>query len=188
MPCTHERYLQAVDQCRSVDDAVALALDGALGLSYEALLSICSQRLVAETKATMGRHRSAEAAAGYVRRFLGGQTLCSISKDVGLPPTMLARVVLEEHLGEQLLQCCDANVSEFVCARHQLPALVRPPQRRQGKGRCRCAAEEPIGARGSALETRGAGGCRGGRGVRSGSRRLAPDGWSRVRDGAAAGA
>jgi hypothetical protein len=103
MPCTHERYLQAVAQCRSVDDAVALALEGSLGLSYEALLSICSQRLVAETKANMGRHRSA--AASYVRRFLGGQTLCSIAKEVGLPPTMLARVVLEEHLGERLPVC-----------------------------------------------------------------------------------
>jgi len=99
MPCTHAQFVRAVAECRSLEDAVALAVDGSLGLSYEALLSICSQRLVAETKATMGRHRSADTAARYVRRFLNGETLCSIARDVGLPPTMLSRVVLEEHLG-----------------------------------------------------------------------------------------
>ena len=100
MALSHETYLTAFERCRSVDDAIEMAGKGAL--SYEALLSILSQRLVADTKGSMGRHRSAEAASSYVRRWLAGETLCAIAGKLGLPPTMLARVVLEEHLGEYL--------------------------------------------------------------------------------------
>ena len=73
MPCTHAAYLRAAAECRTPCDAVALAADPSLGLSYEALLSICAARLVAATKASMGRHRAK--AAAITQRYEGGAHL-----------------------------------------------------------------------------------------------------------------
>jgi len=115
MPCTHAAYLRAAAECRTPCDAVALAADPSLGLSYEALLSICAARLVAATKASMGRHRAK--AAAITQRYEGGAHLVAIASELDLPPTMLARVVLEERY----------SLRKGAKGRHGAGALLRSP-------------------------------------------------------------
>jgi len=115
MPCTHAAYLRAAAECRTPCDAVALAADPSLGLSYEALLSICAARLVAATKASIGRHRAK--AAAITQRYEGGAHLVAIASELDLPPTMLARVVLEERY----------SLRKGAKGRHGAGALLRSP-------------------------------------------------------------
>jgi len=95
--CSHEAYEAAYEAVSTLEDAARLAGEGGLGLSYDALVCILSQKTAALTKTTMGRHR--EAGPAYAERFQRGEALLDIARDVRLPPTMLARVVLEHSMG-----------------------------------------------------------------------------------------
>lgn len=98
-PVSHEAYLAAYDSLSTLADVERLSREGG-GLSFEALLCILSQKMLQLTKTSIGRHRRPEVAQQYVQRVLaGGQSLLSLAEEVALPPTMLARVVLEAHLG-----------------------------------------------------------------------------------------
>jgi CDAN1-interacting nuclease 1 len=93
----HRRYVQAYEQLNTVADARRLAEDGVIGLSYDTLQCILAQKLLARSKSGMRQHR--DAARQYVERFQAGETLIAIAESVGLAPTQLARLVLEDYLG-----------------------------------------------------------------------------------------
>jgi hypothetical protein len=95
----HAAFVAANERLRTLADAELLAREGTLGLTYEALLCILSRRIETHVKATIGGHRKPEMVQQYVRRYLRGESLLEIAKSVSLPPTMLARVLLEGHLG-----------------------------------------------------------------------------------------
>ena len=97
MAVSHSAYLAAYDQLGSLADAERLAQDPNCPLSFEALTSVLGQKQLVLTKRADGMHRAQ--AARYVERFLGGENLLSIACTESLPPTKLARFVLEEHLG-----------------------------------------------------------------------------------------
>ena len=96
---SHDAYLAAYAQLSTLTDVERLARDPACGLSFEALLCILAQKQLALTKRTDGQHRAS--AHRYVERWLRGETLCDVATAVGVPPTKMARFVLEEHLGEK---------------------------------------------------------------------------------------
>jgi len=98
MACSHAAYVDAYRKLGSLADAAQLAHDKDCPLSFEALASILSQKLDSEVRRTDGQHRGH--ARKYVERFLGGESLLAIAASVGVPPTKLARYVLEEHLGK----------------------------------------------------------------------------------------
>ena len=97
MAVAHASYL-AASSVSTLDDVDRLSRDRSLGLSYEALLSILARRVDTDLKRDIGHHRKAEVAAQHVRKYLRGDSLLTIAASAGLPPTMLARVVLETHL------------------------------------------------------------------------------------------
>ena len=97
MAVSHEAYVAAHEALFSLADAEQLAADGRCGLSFEALQSILSQKQLALTKRTDPMHRAA--APRYVERYLQGESLVGIAAAAKVPPTKLARLVLEEHLG-----------------------------------------------------------------------------------------
>lgn len=80
-------------------DIERLSRDSSLGLSYEALLSILARKVDQNLKRDIGYHRRPEVASQYVQRYLRGEPLINMAADIALPPTMLARVVLESYLG-----------------------------------------------------------------------------------------
>lgn len=69
------------------------------GFSYEALLSILSQKMLTLTRISIRRHRRHNVAQKYADRVFGGESLRSLAAAVSLPPTMLARIVLESYCG-----------------------------------------------------------------------------------------
>lgn len=97
MAVPHSSFLAAYEAVHTLEDVRALAERGDLGLSYDALRSILSQKLVALSKSNMHMHR--ERALEYFKRFDAGETLIEIAESVGVSPTQMARLVLEEHLG-----------------------------------------------------------------------------------------
>lgn len=99
--CSHAAYLAAESELHTMADVERLAASEACcGLSFEALLAILSQKMVLTTKRTIGRHRKPEVAKGYAERIVAGRTsLLSLAAEAKLPPTIIARVVLEAHLG-----------------------------------------------------------------------------------------
>ena len=112
--CSHEAYTAACEAVSTLDDAARLAGEGGLGLSYDTLVCILSQKTVAQTKATISRHR--EAGPAYAQRFQRGETLLEIARDVKLPPTMLARVVLEHSMGlRKGKEVCKIHTSVGTC-------------------------------------------------------------------------
>ena len=116
MPCTHAAYLRAAAECRTPCDAVALAADPSLGLSYEALLSICAARLVAATKASMGRHRAK--AAAITQRYEGGAHLVAIAEGVRAARDRV-------HLATVHAQRAAKLFAQRHVARGVVPVLVR---------------------------------------------------------------
>jgi hypothetical protein len=99
MACSHAAYVAAYEQLSSLADVERLARDPGCPLSFEALTSVLGQKQLALTKRTDGQHR--EQAQRYVDRFLAGESLVAIGNSIGVPPTKLARYVLERHLGEK---------------------------------------------------------------------------------------
>lgn len=100
MAVPHSVCVAARDSLATVADAEHLAIaHRSEGLSYNALLSILARKVDAHVKATIGHHRRPEVAREYVRRFEAGESLLTLATSVELPPTMLARVVLESRLG-----------------------------------------------------------------------------------------
>ena len=99
MACSHAAYVAAYEQLSSLADVERLARDPGCPLSFEALTSVLGQKQLALTKRTDGQHR--EQAQRYVDRFLAGESLITIGNSIGVPPTKLARYVLERHLGEK---------------------------------------------------------------------------------------
>ena len=93
--CTHAAVQEAHEALVSMADARRIAEEGALGLSYDALVSILINKMIALTKATSHSHRRPEAAAAYLQRFTAGEGLIAIAEDARLPPSMLARILLE---------------------------------------------------------------------------------------------
>ena len=77
-----------------MDDVRRLAETSGLGLSYDALQCILSQKLLQLSKQHMHEHR--RRAQQYVRRYQAGETLVEIAASVRISPTQLARLVLEE--------------------------------------------------------------------------------------------
>jgi hypothetical protein len=135
MAVSHARYLAAYEALSTVEDAERLSREPDAALSFDALLAILSQKQLALTKRTDAAHRAA--AAGYVRRFLRGESLVGLARSVGAPPTKLARLVLEAHLGASrgrevgaLLRnpsaLADARLRAEVAAAVEADALAGP--------------------------------------------------------------
>lgn len=97
MACTPATYKAAYDAMFTLDDARRLAAEGPL--SFDALVSILSNKMVKQTKLTAGHHRQPDVCKTYVQRYLRGETLLTIARDLRLPPTMLARFFLEHQQG-----------------------------------------------------------------------------------------
>ena len=97
MAVRHDACVVAEKQLRTLADAERLARDPELGLSFEVLLHFLSQKTVSHIKSTHGKHT--QAAARYVERYLAGESLISLAESLSLPPTKLARIILENHLG-----------------------------------------------------------------------------------------
>lgn len=93
--CAHSVVQEAHEALTTMADARRLASEGALGLSHDALVSILINKMIALTKATSHYHRRPEVAAVYLQRFTAGEDLLAIAEDVQLPPSMLARILLE---------------------------------------------------------------------------------------------
>ena len=99
MAVPHSSYVAAASSLATVGDVDRLARDASLGLSYEALLAILARKVDHDVKRDIGHHRKPDVAAEHVRRYLRGESLLDLAASAALPPTMLARVVLESHLG-----------------------------------------------------------------------------------------
>lgn len=97
MSVPHYIYVSAYEQLNTLEDVRTLAESSTLGLSYDALRSILAQKLLTASKRNMRAHR--ENAHKYLMRYQSGETLIEIAETVGVSPTQMARVVLEEHLG-----------------------------------------------------------------------------------------
>jgi hypothetical protein len=97
MPVRHDAYVAAYEALTTVNDVERLSRDHQSGLSFEALRCILAQKQLALTKRTDSHHRSA--AASYAERYLRGESVVSLAESVAVPPTKMARLVLEEHLG-----------------------------------------------------------------------------------------
>mmetsp|Transcript_20035 Transcript_20035/g.40842 ORF Transcript_20035/g.40842 Transcript_20035/m.40842 type:complete len:264 (-) Transcript_20035:81-872(-) len=113
MPVSHAAYCAAHEALHELEDVRRLAEDHDQQLSYDALLCIFSKKQQDLVKRTAGRHR--HNAANYVERYQQGESLEAIAKAVQLPPTMLARIVLEE--------LCDLKKGKEV------GALLKEPHR-----------------------------------------------------------
>lgn len=95
----HATVLAASSALSTLADVERLARDRAGGSSYEALLSLLARKVDTNVKRDISQHRHPDAAVTYVLRYLKGESLIDLAATVSLPPTMLARVVLESHLG-----------------------------------------------------------------------------------------
>ena len=93
-----DRFAAASAELRTFADVVRLADDPAWDIPYEVLFTIVARKVDVEIKENIGHHRKPEVADRYLRRHLRGETLLAIAESVGLPPSMLCRVVLEHHL------------------------------------------------------------------------------------------
>ena len=96
MAVPHASYVAAYEELHTLDDVQRLSEAGGLGLSYDALQCILSQKLLQLSKQHMHEHR--RRAQQYVRRYQAtpGETLIEIAASVRISPTQLARLVLEE--------------------------------------------------------------------------------------------
>ena len=92
---THQQYVEAQQALHSLEDVRQLAASQRI-LSYDALLSIFSSKQQDLVKKTSRKHR--EAAGKYVQRYERGETMLQIAASIALPPSMLARVLLEDKL------------------------------------------------------------------------------------------
>ena len=95
MPVSRAAWAAAHDDLHSLEDVRRRAEDAQSGLSYEGLLSIYLNKQHELVKKTSGSHRQ-NSACSYVERYQSGEGLVAIAQAVKLPPTMLARVVLEK--------------------------------------------------------------------------------------------
>jgi hypothetical protein len=96
---SHEAYLAAHEEVNTMEDVERIVREGRSGFSFEALLSILSQKMLVTTKKNVGRLRKPETARQQLERVLRGGSLLQLAADASVPPTILARVVLEAHLG-----------------------------------------------------------------------------------------
>jgi hypothetical protein len=99
MAVSHATFVAASSALSSMVDVERLSRDASLGLSYEALLSILARKVEHDIKRDVPAHRRPEVATTYVKRYLNGESLLDLARATSLPPTMLARIVLEAHLG-----------------------------------------------------------------------------------------
>ena len=97
MACSHEAYCWAYEQVNSLTDAERLASDPRCALCYEALVAVLSQKQLARIKRTDKALR--ERSGTFVERYLAGETLLTLAASEGVPPTKMARYVLERHMG-----------------------------------------------------------------------------------------
>lgn len=94
----HSAFVAAHGALHTLADARRLA-ESDLGLSYDALLSILIQKMTTLTRSTVHLHRKPDAVASYLSRFDAGVRLTQMAEEVRLPPSMLARVVIEARCG-----------------------------------------------------------------------------------------
>ena len=95
MPVSQQQYIEAQKALHSLEDVRQLAASQRV-LTYDALLSILSNKQQDHVKKNSKRHR--QAASKYVERYERGETMLHIAASLQLPPSMLARFLLEDKL------------------------------------------------------------------------------------------
>ena len=94
-PVSQQQYIEAQRALHSIEDVRQLAASQR-ALTYDALLSMFASKQQDHVKKNSKRHR--QAASKYVERYERGETMLQIAASLQLPPSMLARIVLEDKL------------------------------------------------------------------------------------------
>jgi len=72
------------------------------GVQYETLLSISSQKYQQMTRQTLHRHRTPQNMARYYEQYCKGCSILALADRNRIAPCLLARIVLQCHLGFQM--------------------------------------------------------------------------------------
>ena len=135
---SHRAFSDAYAELHRLDDVRRLA-EQQRELSYDALLCIYAKKQQDLVRKSISQHRNN--AKRYVERYQNGESIVAIAEAIeppsGLPPTMLARVLLEEILSLNR----GKEVNAYLKEPHRLnePRLQREVQRAVEADAC-CAS------------------------------------------------